>query len=198
MINKQIQTKLPIREYVMENMFCMPQGMLGRLGGRLMSLDRGLPAWVLDILEIDPSDSVLEVGSGPGVGLELAATRAHLGWIVGVDPSETMIEMAHRRNRARIEAGRIELRLGTVDKLPFDDAIFDKAMTMNSLHLWPDPVAGLMEVRRTLRAGGRIAVAITRFSFASPDKFEQQLIDSGFADVSVHTGDTGTCALGRA
>lgn len=198
MIDKQIKTKIPIREYVMENMFCMPQGMLGRLGGRLMSLDHWLPAWVLDILEIDPSDAVLEVGSGPGVGLELAAARAHEGWVVGVDPSETMLEMAHRRNRARIEAGGVALRLGTVDKLPFEDATFDKAMTLNSLHLWRDPVAGLMEVRRTLRMGGRIAVAITRFSYASPDKFEQRLIDSGFANVSVHTSDKGTCALGQA
>ena len=196
MIDKQ--TKLPISEYVMENMFCAPQGVLGRVGGRLMSLDRGLPAWVLDILDVDPSDSVLEVGSGPGVGLELAAARAHEGRVVGVDPSETMLAMAHRRNRARIEVGRVELRLGTVDKLPFDDAAFDKAMTMNSLHLWPDPVAGLREVRRTLRTGGRIAVAITRFSYASPDRFEQHLIDSGFADIRVYTGDQGTCALGRA
>jgi ubiquinone/menaquinone biosynthesis C-methylase UbiE len=198
MIDKQTQTKLTVREYVMENMFCLPQGMLGRVGGRLMSLDHGLPAWVLDLLEVDPSDSVLEVGSGPGVGLELAAARAHQGRVVGVDPSEAMLAMAHRRNRARIEQGRVELRLGNVDKLPFDDATFDKAMTMNSLHLWPHPVAGLMEVRRTLRTGGRIAVAITRFSYASPDTFEQHLIDSGFADVRVYTGDQGTCALGRA
>ncbi len=182
----------------MENMFCMPHGMLGRVGGRLMSLDRGLPAWVLDLLEIEPSDTVLEVGSGPGVGLELAAARAHKGRVVGVDPSATMLEMAHRRNRAQIEAGSVELRLGNVDKLPFDDDTFDKAMTMNSLHLWPDPVTGLMEVRRTLRTGGRIGVAITRFSYASPDKFEQHLIDSGFADVSVFKGDKGICALGRA
>jgi ubiquinone/menaquinone biosynthesis C-methylase UbiE len=195
MIEKQMHTRLPIKDYVMENMFCSPRGTLGRLGGRLMSLDRGLPAWVLDLLEIDPSDSVLEVGSGPGVGLELAATRAYAGRVVGVDPSETMLAMAHRRNRAWIEAGRVELRLGTVDKLPFDDATFDKAMTMNSLHLWPDPVIGLMEVRRTLRPGGRIAVAITRFSYASPEKFEQYLIDSGFRDVRVHVGDTGTCAI---
>ncbi len=182
----------------MENMFCLPQGMLGRFGGRLMSLDRGLPTWVLDVLEVDPSDSVLEVGSGPGVGLELATARAHVGRVVGVDRSETMLEMAQRRNRAQIEAGRVALRLGTVDRLPFDDATFDKAMTMNSLHLWPDPVAGLREVKRVLRTGGRLAVAITRFSYASPDRFEQYLIDSGFADVSVHTGDKGTCALGRA
>ena len=198
MIDQQTQAKVPIREYVMEPMFCLPQGMLGRFGGRLMSLDRFLPAWVLDLLDVDPSDSVLEVGSGPGVGLELAAARAHAGRVVGVDPSEAMLEMAHRRNRARIEVGRVELRLGTVDKLPFEDATFDKAMAMNSLHLWSKPVAGLTEVRRTLRPGGRIAVAITRFSYASPDKFEPYLIDSGFADIGVHTSDKGTCALGRA
>ena len=197
MIDDQIQPKITIRETVMENMFCLPQGVLGRLGGQLMSLDRGLPAWVLDLLEVGPSDTVLEVGSGPGVGLELAAERAYAGRVVGVDPSETMLEMAHRRNRARIEAGQVELRLASVEKLPFDDATFDKSMTMNSLHLWPDPVIGLKEVRRTLRPGGRIAVAITRFSYASPDKFEQYLIDSGFRDVRVHVGDTGTCALGN-
>ena len=195
---KQNNTKIAIKEYVMENMFCVPKGALGRLGGQLMSQDRWLPAWVLDLLEINPSDSVLEVGSGPGVGLELAAARAHEGRVVGVDLSETMLEMAHRRNRPLIEAGRVQLRLGSAEKLPFDDATFDKAMTMNSLHLWPDPIAGLREVRRTLRTGGRIAVAITRFSYASPDKFEQHLINSGFADVSVHTGEPGTCALGRA
>jgi ubiquinone/menaquinone biosynthesis C-methylase UbiE len=195
---KQNNTKIAIKDYMMENMFCMPKGALGQLGGQLMSRDRWLPAWVLDLLEINPSDSVLEVGSGPGVGLELAAARAHKGQVVGVDPSETMLEMAQRRNGALIEAGRVQLHLATVGKLPFDDATFDKAMTMNSLHLWPDPVAGLMEAKRTLRTGGRIAVAITRFSYASPDKFEQHLIDSGFADVSLHDGDSGTCALGRA
>jgi len=182
----------------MENMFCMPKGALGRLGGQLMSQDHWLPAWVLDLLEINPSDSVLEVGSGPGVGLELAAARAYEGRVVGVDLSETMLEMAQRRNRALIEAGRVQLRLGGVEKLLFDDATFDKAMTMNSLHLWPDPVAGLREIKRTLRTGGRIAVAITRFSYASPAKFENHLIDSGFTDVITHTGEAGTCAIGRA
>jgi ubiquinone/menaquinone biosynthesis C-methylase UbiE len=195
---KQSHTKVPIQEHIMENMFCLPKGALGQLGGHLMSQDRQLPTWVLDLLEINPSDSVLEVGSGPGVGLELAAARTHNGRVVGVDPSETMLEMAHRRNRTQIEAKCLELHHALVDKLPFDDGTFDKAMTMNSLHLWPDPVAGLREVRRTLRRGGRIAVAFTRFSYTSADKFESQLIEAGFRDVSLHTGQAGTCAIGNA
>jgi ubiquinone/menaquinone biosynthesis C-methylase UbiE len=153
---------------------------------------------VLDLLEVSPSDSVLEVGPGPGVGLEQAAERAYEGRVVGLDPSETMLELAHRRNRALIEAGRIELHLGSAEELPFDDAMFDKAMTMNSLHLWPNPVAGLKEIKRILRPDRRIAVAFTRFSYTSADKFESQLLDAGFMDVSLHTGEQGTCALGRA
>lgn len=200
MIRKQARhnhTKIAVKEYVMENMFCMPKGTLGRLGGQLMSQDHRLPAWVLDLLQINPPDLVLEVGSGPGVALELAATRAYLGRAVGIDPSDTMLEMARRRNRAQIEARRVELHHGRVERLPFEDATFDKAMTMNSLHLWPDPVAGLREIKRTLRAGGYIAVAFTRFSYVSATIFEQHLIDSGLTDVSLHIGESGTCALGR-
>jgi ubiquinone/menaquinone biosynthesis C-methylase UbiE len=181
----------------MENMFCAPNGVLGRFGGQLMSQDRLLPAWVLDLLEIQSSDSVLEVGFGPGLGLQLAAERTHQGKVFGVDLSETMLEMARHRNRSLIEAGRVKLHQGSVEKLPFEDSIIDKAMTMNSLHLWPDPVAGLKEIRRTLRVGGRIAIAITRFSYASPDNFESLLIQAGFTEISVHTGESGTCAIGN-
>jgi len=65
MINKQAKqgnTKIAVKEYVMENMFCIPKGVLGRLGGQLMAQDRWLPTWVLDLLEIEPAHSVLEVG----------------------------------------------------------------------------------------------------------------------------------------
>jgi SAM-dependent methyltransferase len=108
-----------------------------------------------------------------------------------------MLEMASRRNHASIEAGRVQLHHGRVERLPFDDQVFDKAMSMNSLHLWPDPIAGLRELRRTLRPGGRIAVAFTRFSYVSADKFESQLLKAGFADVNIHMDESGTCALGH-
>jgi ubiquinone/menaquinone biosynthesis C-methylase UbiE len=184
-----------LKKTVMRRAFCMPQGVVGRIGGRLMSLDRELPAWVLSLLDPRPSDSLLEIGPGPGVGVELAARRA--GRVVAVDASETMLAMARRRNRLQIESGGVELRLGTVDDLPFDDGTFDAAMAINCLHLWPDAVRGLKEVARILRPGGRVAVAISRFSYASPTAFETQLNKGGFIDVSIQHSDRGTCALGR-
>ena len=82
--------------------------------------------------------------------------------------------------------------------LPFDDAVFNRAMTMNSMRLWPNSGAGLEKIRRTLRVGGRIAVAFTRFSYTSAGKFERQFLDAGYTEVSLHTGGPGTGALGRA
>lgn len=198
MIPKQGNKNFSVKGYFMENMFCLPKGVLGQVGGSLMSQDRRLPTWVLDLLEIEPYDSIIEIGSGPGLGLQLAVAKAYKGQVVGVDLSGTMLEMARQRNRSLIEAGRVELHLGNVEILPFGNATFEKAMTMNSLHLWPNPIAGLSEIRRTLRKGGRIAVAITRFSYASPAKFESQLIDAGFTNISIHTGEPGTCAIGCA
>lgn len=186
---------MTLGDRIKEKAVCHPHGLLGRLGGRLMAIDKNLPVWVLDRLEIGPSDSVLEVGSGPGVGVELAAERAHGGWIVGVDPSETMLNMARRRNSEACEAGRVEFHRTTADTLPFDDATFDAAMTINSLHLWSDPVAGLVEIRRTMRPNSRIAVALSHFSPASTDAFERYLSEAGFKDISEHTGERGMCFL---
>jgi hypothetical protein len=44
-----------------------------------MALDHVLPAWVLDKLQIGLSDSVLEIGPGPGVGVELVAAKRGIG-----------------------------------------------------------------------------------------------------------------------
>jgi ubiquinone/menaquinone biosynthesis C-methylase UbiE len=186
-----------IKKELMGHAFGRPRGLIGRIGGRLMSLDRELPAYVLDLLHVRPSDALLEIGPGPGVGIALAATRAHRGRVVGVDVSETMLAMARHRNREHIESGRVELRLGTVEDLPFGDHTFDAAMAINCLHLWPDAVRGLRELARTLRPGGRVSVAVSRFSYAAPDAFERHLSESGFTNISLHRGERGTCALGQ-
>jgi ubiquinone/menaquinone biosynthesis C-methylase UbiE len=190
---------MKLKDQLMESAFCHPQGIVGHFGGWLMALDRRLPAWVLGLLEVAPSDVVLEVGCGPGVGVEMAAALVPEGRVVGVDPSETMLGMARARNRKGLEAGQIGFHRCTAADLPFGDATFDVALTINSLHLWPDSVAGLREVRRTLRPGGRVGVAFSCFSpvYGSTHKFWDHLIEAGFTDVGVHRGEGGTCAIAR-
>jgi SAM-dependent methyltransferase len=61
-----------------------------------------------------------------------------------------------RREAARRGLARIELLEADVESLPFEDGSFDLSVCFNSLHCFPDPAAGLREIARCLRAGGRL------------------------------------------
>ena len=72
---------------ILIRMFGRPKGGLGRLGGIIMArMNRKVAAWAIDLLAVHPSDRALEVGFGPGVGIQLLAESASSGQVVGVDP----------------------------------------------------------------------------------------------------------------
>jgi ubiquinone/menaquinone biosynthesis C-methylase UbiE len=48
--------------------------------------------------------------------------------------------------------------------LLFEDETFDKALAINSMQVWADAKAGLREIRRVLKSGGRVALGFTRYS----------------------------------
>jgi ubiquinone/menaquinone biosynthesis C-methylase UbiE len=101
---------------------------------------------------------VLEIGFGPGVALEDVLERARQGHVAGIDVSTVMVRQARRRNAEAIREGRLELREGSVARLPYPDGAFDKALAVNAVQAWPDTVGGLTEVRRVLRDGGLFVV----------------------------------------
>jgi ubiquinone/menaquinone biosynthesis C-methylase UbiE len=118
-------------------------------------MNRTCAAWVIDLLQVRPGDKVLEVGFGPGVGIQLLTSSASAGYVAGVDPSKEMVAQATTRNKKAIENGRVGLRHGSVASLPFTDNTFDKALAINSMQVWPDAVAGLREVRRVIKPGAK-------------------------------------------
>ena len=137
---------------------------LGRLGGLIMAgSNRACAERAIGLLEVRPQDRVLEVGFGPGVAIELLA-RVRARHVVGVDPSTEMLEQAAVRNAAGVASGRVELQQGSVERLPFADATFDKALAINSMQVWPDAAAGLRELCRVMKRGGRIALGFTPYS----------------------------------
>ena len=79
------------------------------------------------------SNKVLEIGFGPGIAIREAAARASGGLVCGVGHSEVMLGQARRRNAEAIRVGRVDLRLGTAERLPSFDAAFDKVLAVNSM-----------------------------------------------------------------
>src|SRR5262249_20493392 len=145
--------------------FGHPEGALGRLGGIIMArMNQRMAARAIELLDVQLSNKVLEVGFGPGVAIQLLAKWVLWGQGTGNDPSEGMDAQAATRNRKAIESGRVHLRRASVERLPVIDNIFDRVLTINSTQVWPDAIAGLREIRRVMKPGGRITLGFTRYS----------------------------------
>jgi ubiquinone/menaquinone biosynthesis C-methylase UbiE len=131
--------------------FVLPSGLRGRLAGRFMFWTNRQDE-VVALLGVRPGEDVLEIGYGPGAMIRrLAGTAA--GRVCGVDPSPEM------RKMARKHAPRADLRLGTAADTGFGDAEFDCVVSVNNVGIWPDLEAGLDELRRVTRPGGRVVIA---------------------------------------
>lgn len=116
--------------------------------------------WTISLLNIQPQDRILEIGFGPGIAIELVSRMAAQGCVVGVDHSDVMVRQASRRNAKAVRENRVDLRLGSVSKLPAFTQPFDKIFTINSIHFWDDPIERLKELRELLKPGGIIAVTL--------------------------------------
>jgi SAM-dependent methyltransferase len=118
---------------------------------------RGVAA---DVASAAPAGArLLEVGCGPGhLSIELA--RRHHFDVTGLDLDPAMIVRA-RANADRSASGDERppsFVLGDAGSLPFPDGSFDIVVSTFSVHHWADPTAGLGEIGRVLRPGGRALI----------------------------------------
>jgi len=60
--------------------------------------------WTVGLLDVKPTDHVLEIGFGPGLAIQKVAAIVSKGLVAGVDSSETMLKLAQKRNAASIAA----------------------------------------------------------------------------------------------
>jgi SAM-dependent methyltransferase len=110
-------------------------------------------------LGLKPGETVLDLGSGPGLDALLAAEQVGpAGRVIGVDMTPEMLERA-RANAARAGATQVEFRQGRLEALPVEDASVDAVTSNCVINLVPDKSAVFREIARVLRPGGRVVVA---------------------------------------
>ena len=114
--------------------------------------------WAVDTLEVRPADRLLEVGCGHGVAVSLVCERLTTGTITAIDRSPKMIEMATRRNREHVEAGRAVLEAVALEDADLGDRRFDKVFAFNVALFWQQPEAALGAVREHLARDGAVYI----------------------------------------
>jgi len=114
--------------------------------------------WAVDTLEVRPADRLLEVGCGHGVAVSLVCERLTTGTITAIDRSPRMIEMATRRNREHVDAGRAVLEAVALEDADLGDRRFDKVFAFNVAPFWLQPDAALGAVREHVAPAGAVSI----------------------------------------
>ncbi|HEY2601004.1 MAG TPA: methyltransferase domain-containing protein [Thermoleophilaceae bacterium] len=113
----------------------------------------------LDLAALQPTEDVLDLGSGSGTDVFCSAVLVgELGRVVGVDITD---EQLGKAARLRDEAGfpQVELVESHIEQLPFEDESFDAVISNGVINLSLLKGRVFAEAARVLRPGGRLAIA---------------------------------------
>ena len=118
-----------------------------------------LSRWVVEELSAQrPAPRrIVELGPGPGVGLQHALQTFPQASVWGIDLSPEMISQARGRNRAAVDEGRLKLIIGGVEQLGAIAPI-DIVFANHVLYFWHEPTRELETIRGSLAAGGMLAL----------------------------------------
>jgi SAM-dependent methyltransferase len=124
----------------------------------------GLSLKAIEALDLKPGATVLDSGAGAGgTALELARRGAQVS---AIDASAGMV--ARILERASAEGLRLEALVMDGQRLTFADAVFDAALSVFGVILYPDAEAGVAEMRRAVKPGGRVALV----TWTEPEAYE--------------------------
>ncbi len=108
-----------------------------------------------------PGETILDIGCGNGLlTAELARAVGQKGRVIGIDPSDDMTAAAKARCR---DYACVEFRTGVANALPFEDAMADKAVSMQVFEYVDDIDGAIADAMRCLKPGGRLVVSDLHF-----------------------------------
>ena len=141
-----------MKEHTYPIMFRVEQSHWWYIGRRKI-----LASFVEDICRrvTDRRPRILDVGCGTGANLLMLS---EYGDAEGVDISEDALAFCRER-------GLEKVRLGAAEKLPYADGTFDLVTALDVVEHMDDDLAGLREMRRVLRPGGRVLLFVPTFMF---------------------------------
>ena len=151
--------------YSSEDLECIPEE-------ASLALGCGNP---IAIAELKEGETVLDLGSGAGMDVFLAANKVGTnGRVIGVDMTTEMIDKARAIAKSN-GFENVEFRLGEIEKLPVDDNAVDTIISNCVINLSPDKAKVFHEAYRALKPKGKLIVSDIVADQVLPDKIKEDL-----------------------
>jgi ubiquinone/menaquinone biosynthesis C-methylase UbiE len=139
-------------------------------------------AWAVDTLAVQGDERILEIGCGHGVAVSLVCEKLTTGTITAIDRSQTMIDMAAKRNQPCVVAGKASFRCVVLEEVDFGEEHFDKIFAIRVNFFIQQPAVQLPILKKLLKPGGAL------YLFYDPPVASQlaPLIESATTSLQAH------------
>jgi cyclopropane fatty-acyl-phospholipid synthase-like methyltransferase len=113
--------------------------------------------WAVEVLGVEPTDRLLEIGCGQGEAVSLVSEKLDGGTITAIDRSQKMIETARKRNADHVASGVASFQTASLDQADLGNARFNKIFAINvGVFLRGQPTRELTILRDHLAPRGRL------------------------------------------
>ena len=154
-------------------------------------------SWAVDVLDLRPTDRVLEIGCGPGVAASLVCARITQGSMTAIDRSPTAIARTRARNTDHLPSGRLTLQQATLAEFRSDQP-FDKALALNVNVFWTTPAEAECRTLRAVLAPDGVVQLVYDGPGDSAERVAATLRGQGFAPTVRRGPHPGlVCITGR-
>ena len=138
-----------------------PSGQLGlELGERLARNNATIYRHILRTLKPQKGENILEVGMGTATHLPHFFTLNDNLRYTGCDFSDLMVKEARRINEVYATTNKATFVCADASCMPFQDDTFHQVFTVNTIYFWDDIAAVFEELKRVLRPGGHLHIAV--------------------------------------
>lgn len=186
-----------------QNASCPGATLGGRMMLRLMNFGhQGMLMWARNYCTVPPAGTVLDIGCGGGRNIANLLKMVPGAKFHGIDLSPQSVQKSIAYNRAAVQRGQVEIREGSVERLPYREEMFDLAIASETIYFWPDLAANFSEVFRVLKPGGTFVICnevtdseagrkwaaiVNGMRVYSTDRLKVFLAGAGFSEVLSHT-----------
>jgi cyclopropane fatty-acyl-phospholipid synthase-like methyltransferase len=184
--------------------FKKPSGLFGLFSSNIMI--KGNKAHyerLIKDLDLQPDDKLLEIGYGPGVGINMIARACGSCTIHGIDFSKLMYRRARKYNKLYIDNDAMVLQQGDFLRTAVVSNEYDKIFCLNVVYFWNDLEEPFKKVLSLLKTGGLFHIYMankdalkkapdTVFNKHSIEQVIEALKSAGFKNVEYHT-EKGYC-----
>ena len=168
-----------------------PSGLVGRVITKIWSFYfKKLSLWAIKQTTISGNYRILEIGYGGGSTIKnLLALNKNLE-IHGIDISKESYRTAQRVHSDSIRKGSVQLKIGNVENIPYQNNYFDRVFAIQTHIFWKDIKKSFQEVYRVLSSNSTLIIASEKekinyhmTDYRTSHEFIQLLTSIGFSKI---------------